>query len=88
MLTLIQSARKAPTDPVYTQRSGLSWSRLGGGLLGLALTFGGAAPAAALLCSTANPAIVPGGTVLNSTTADLVPSRFLLEFDVAQSPAT
>lgn len=70
MLTSIQSARKAPTDPVYTQRSGLSWSRLGGGLLGLALTFGGAAPAAALLCSTANPAIVPGGTVLNSTTAD------------------
>ena len=82
----IQSARKAPTDPVYTQRSGLSWSRLGGGLLGLALTFGGAAPAAALLCSTANPAIVPGGTVLNSTTPDCF-NNILVQTPTLRAPA-
>ena len=47
------------------------WPRLGGGLLAVALNLAGAAPASALLCSTADPAFVPGGTVLNSVSADV-----------------
>ena len=59
-------------NPVLPRVTGkyLCWPRMGGGLLAVALNLASVAPAAALLCSTADPAFVPGGTVLNSTAAD------------------
>jgi hypothetical protein len=46
----------------------LTWAI--GGCLAIVLNLVGAAPAAALLCSTADPAVIPGGTVLNTVPAD------------------
>ena len=51
-----------------------SGSRLGAGFLALALNLASAAPAAALLCSTADPAVVPGGRVVNSIASDTINS--------------
>ncbi len=65
-----KSTRAARVRRSFLGRKFLDWSRLGGGLLAVALNLAGVAPAAALLCSTADPAFVPGGTVLNSTPAD------------------
>jgi hypothetical protein len=44
------------------------------GSIALALSLVSATPAAALLCSTANPTVVPGGTVLNSIPSDVINS--------------
>lgn len=44
------------------------------GALALAAGLLGTTPAAALLCSTANPTVVPGGSVLNSIPSDLINS--------------
>ena len=63
----ILAARREPG-----RRHGLSRSRLAAGGLAVALSFGGVAPAAALLCSTANPAIVPSGTVVNTLPAEFI----------------
>ncbi|MGA7425414.1 MAG: autotransporter domain-containing protein, partial [Rhodoplanes sp.] len=49
---------------------GFSWA----GSIALALSLVSATPAAALLCSTANPTVVPGGTVLNSIPSDVINS--------------
>jgi Autotransporter beta-domain len=71
-------ARKAPTsDPVLSlgnDQCHWSWSRLCGGFLALALNLASAVPAAALLCSTADPTVVPGGTVLNTIASDVINS--------------
>ena len=67
--------QKASTTPLsraagtYVVRS-----RLAGGFLALALNLASAAPAAALLCSTADPRVVPGGTVLNTIASDTINS--------------
>ena len=67
--------QKASTTPLsraagkYVVRS-----RLAGGILAVALNLASAAPAAALLCSTADPRVVPGGTVLNTIASDTINS--------------
>src|SRR5947207_11559150 len=68
--------RTSTTHCVHTRASGkhLGWSRVGGGLFALALSLASATPAAALLCSTANPTVVPGGTVVNSIASDAINS--------------
>ena len=71
-------ARTASTgNPVLTREGGkysLSWSQIGGGFLVLVLNLASVTPAAALLCSTANPTVVPGGTVLNTIASDVINS--------------
>jgi hypothetical protein len=53
--------------------NGSNCVRLGGGLLALALSLVGS-PAVALLCSTANPTVVPGGTVLGTIPSSTINS--------------
>jgi Autotransporter beta-domain len=50
----------------------LTWAI--GGFLAFALNLADAAPAAALLCSTADPTTVPAGTVLNTIPSDTINS--------------
>ena len=64
-------------DAVLTPETGkplLARSRLSAGCLAIALSLASAAPAAALMCSTADPTVVPGGTVLNTIPSDTINS--------------
>jgi hypothetical protein len=77
-------AKTLSTDPVLTWKTGKylsKSSRLGGGFLALALSLV-SAPASALLCSTADPAVIPGGTVLNTVPADFFNTKFLNTYPV------
>ena len=63
-------ARCLPEPRSMHDQRGFYWV----GSIALALSLVSATPAAALLCSTANPTVVPGGTVLNSIPSDVINS--------------
>jgi Autotransporter beta-domain len=69
-----QKTSTAPHGRTRAQAKHLRWSQMGGGLFALALSLAGATPASALLCSTASPTVVPGGTVVNSIASDAINS--------------
>src|SRR5262245_53232145 len=77
--------RTSTTHRVRTRARGkcFGWSRVGGGLLALALSLGSATSAAALLCSTANPTVVPGGSVVNSIASDAIKQHSQFHRDAA-----
>jgi hypothetical protein len=74
----IRTAQRAsvpnPAPPHASRKALLSRSQVGAGCLAVALHLASAAPAAALLCSTADPTVVPGGTVLNTIPSDTINS--------------